>query len=139
MARGRKTGGRDFKPGENGGVRRGPDRIPRGSVKALYQHFMESDDVEILYASIRKAAADPRLALHLAQNIADRLHGRPTQAIEVQAKRETIFHLSPTARPKPRSGSELTSSPHSEALPEEVPLRMDWESLGDRPTGTNSR
>lgn len=66
MARGRKTGRRDFKPGENN--RRGPARIPRGSIKALYARLLERD-ADMLYGALLEAAKDRRLARHLARDI----------------------------------------------------------------------
>jgi hypothetical protein len=94
MARGKKTGGRAFKPGRNSHSnephRRGPDRIPRTSVRLFYRVFL-AENRERLWNALVKAADDPKLAMVLLENIGNRVEGRPVQHHNIQAPRTTIF------------------------------------------------
>jgi hypothetical protein len=110
-ARRRKTGGRDFRRGENshagGGVfRRGPDRIPRGAVETLYRALLDDDGAlaspigtpteawpmraqlaRALYAAVER----PRLAPIVADRISIRLEGRPPPIHPLVPRRVTTF------------------------------------------------
>lgn len=92
MAKNRKTGGRDFKKGDNGGVHRGPNLIP--STYKLFARAYLFDEVEraaiwqALRVTVRKY---PQRAIEVFDKLADRAEGKPKQAMEVSEKRTTIF------------------------------------------------
>ena len=118
--------GRPFKPGTNshdGTVyRRGPDILPRGAVRRLYDWFLNDDGGMaaaikhdrsgsprvVLMQSLLKAAEKPGLALHLAEMLADRLEGKPVQSVHVQERRTPIFQGPPGESP---SGAPTTPPP----------------------------
>ena len=84
MAKGKKTGGRNFQKGENGGPR-GPDKVPRGYVVAAYRRFFEDDGrVENLQSVIDTMAGDPDYAMPLIRDMADRLDGKPTETVAIK-------------------------------------------------------
>ena len=112
----RRTGGnhgngKRFKPGTNshdGKVhRRGPDRIPRGNVTSLYRTVLDDDGTLLrsiakdpsfrakLMRGLFRCAEDtenPRNAVFVAESIADRLEGRPTQKVEAVNFPQAVFY-----------------------------------------------
>ena len=119
---GRRGPGKPFGPGtnsHNGQVfRRGADVIPRGDIKSLYRLLMEDDGAiaaELLSYTPRAArklplrlqlgramllgARSPRLAAILAEQIADRLEGKPVQKLHHQVPHATYFYQA--GGPKP--------------------------------------
>lgn len=105
MAKGRKTGGRDFKKGEHGRPR-GPNRIP--STYKLFARAFLDDEAE--RAAIWKALQltllkFPHRAIEVFDKLADRAEGKPKQALEVSEKRSTTFvgpgAVGPKAEDKP--------------------------------------
>jgi hypothetical protein len=114
--------GKPFEPGTNshdGQVfRRGSDVIPRGAIKSLYQALMQDDGTiaaELLSYPPRIAqklplflqlgravligARTPRLAAILMEQIADRLEGKPVQALRHELPHKTIFYRADGPKP----------------------------------------
>lgn len=101
MARGKKTGGRDFEKGNPGKAVGTKDKVPRGYIRAIFRQLLEEPDFfESVKRSLRLAAKDPKLAIQLVQEIADRLEGRPKQSVEMLG-RPTTFILTEEDRPAP--------------------------------------
>ena len=84
--------------------RRGPDILPRGSIKLLYRTLLEDDGT--LEQSLKgdrrfraqilrgffAAAKSPRTAILAAEAIADRLEGRPVQEIKQSGGSCAVFY-----------------------------------------------
>ncbi len=105
-----------FKPGTNsqsGEVfRRGPDLIPRKGMHALFAMLADADArtvkmierdkgpsyrVLLAKAYVKAAKAkNPRLAMLAAEQLADRLEGKPVQSVVVRERRTTIFQGPPS-------------------------------------------
>ena len=92
MARGKKTGGRDFKPGQ--GRRRGAkDKVPRSfraTVREMYQNILAKSGGEV------EAAMEKRMKdgdYHLIINAADYLDGRPVQRVALETPQPITFVL----------------------------------------------
>ncbi len=111
--------------------RRGPDRIPRGSVRLLFrtllddqgdlEQMLEGDEsiranILRLYArAIREAAmsSDPavmRSGMAAVNDIADRLEGKPVAKVDAQVYPQAIFYQAGTPPPPgidaPKNGGE---------------------------------
>lgn len=113
-----------FKPGTNsqsGEVfRRGPDLIPRKGMRALFAMLADADArtvrmiekdkgpsyrVLLAKAYVKAAKAkNPRLAMLAAEQLADRLEGKPVQSVHVQERRTTIFQGPPGESPSGATG-----------------------------------
>lgn len=110
MARGKKTGGKDFKrdnPGRPMGAR---DKVQRGFTKALFERFFgDPTNMDVLYGTLQKAARNPKHALQMLQIMGDRLEGKPKQDVGISTKHTTIFREAPPAAtplPEPRKSEE---------------------------------
>ena len=106
MAKGRKTGGRDFKKGQHGGPR-GPNLIP--STYKLFARAYLFDEIErraiwkALQVTVRKY---PQRAIEVFDKLADRAEGKPKLAVEMSEKHTTIFkERAASAADKPPAGA----------------------------------
>lgn len=86
MARGRKTGGRNFKKGQGGRKKGAKDKIPR-SWKANVQMFFQevhSDQPELLTtAVVRGLKATPAVSFRFVELWLNHVYGTPTQTIKL--------------------------------------------------------
>jgi hypothetical protein len=94
--------------GDSGELRRAVNADRSGSFRA------------VLLKSLFRASEDPRLSLQIAEAVADRLEGKPTQTLHVKERRTTIFSGPKEAPPsdEPRSvvpGAEPAASAISPA------------------------
>ena len=95
MARGRKTGGRDFTGVDDPrrAQHRGPDRVPRGSVRAIMQLIATENAVEIRDALLR-AIRSLRYSVPVVQLLAQYVDGKPPERVEVRASQAPQHDLS---------------------------------------------
>ena len=87
MARGRKTGGRDFKKGEGGRKPGSRDEVPRtlkASIKRVYEEIAAEDPALIRRALEQGLRAEPPKSYPYLQLAAYYLDGRPVERIELQ-------------------------------------------------------
>lgn len=93
MARGRKTGGRNFRPGE-GRPRGSINKVPAGfkpSIKAIYEKLMAAHPEEwesAIRTAIRKGGRDAFAHIQLAAHYFD---GRPVERMEMKSDREVLI------------------------------------------------
>jgi hypothetical protein len=86
MARGKKTGGRNFAKGQGGRTKGAKDKSPRGfkgSIRALYQEFMSGGPDLLRIVLERGLKAAPQKSFRYFQLAAYYLDGKPKDAIEV--------------------------------------------------------
>lgn len=94
MARGKKTGGRDFAKGNPGKPVGAKDRVPFGYIRAMYRQLLDDPKFfETLKTTLRVAAKNPKLAIAMCAEMADRLDGKPKQEVEVTGKHLTKFEF----------------------------------------------
>lgn len=152
--------GEHFQPGQNSTTgevhRRGPDLIPRGSIKLLYTTLLNDDGTVArslareaaaykkrkeplplrvqLAVSLLKASTSPGAAMALSEQLADRLEGRPTQRVISTIAKRTIFYKSGD-RPGwlPEDGSP-TPRPEGEERPATKRLRAAAEDVEEMET-----
>lgn len=109
----KKPRGKPFEPGKNSHTEethhRGPDIVPRGSVKLMYQVVLR-ENREAIYAQLSKLCTTPRGALAFTEAAGDRLEGKPTQKHEHHVPRTTVFQRDPSA-PPPRELGEGQPTP----------------------------
>jgi hypothetical protein len=68
----------------------------------------------VLLKSLFKASEDPRLSLQIAEAVADRLEGKPTQTIKVAERRMTVFQGPPAAETEPEKDERRSVVPGAE-------------------------
>ena len=92
MARGKKTGGRDFTPGH--GRRKGAkDKIPRSfraTVREMYQNILARSGRAVEAGMEKRMKAGD---YHLIMNAADYLDGRPVQRVALETPQPITFIL----------------------------------------------
>ena len=118
MARGRKTGGRDLTDADDPrrARHRGPDRVPRGSIKAVMQLIATENAVEIRDALLR-AIHSLRYSVPVVQLLAHYVDGKPPERVEVRAPEAPQHDLSRL------SNEELKMLEHllEKVMPQESP------------------
>jgi len=85
MALGKKSGGRNFRPGQGGRKKGSRDKIPRtfkASVKAIYEEIASNDPGIIRRAIVRGLSAPPPKSFPYVQLGAHYLDGKPTEPKE---------------------------------------------------------
>ncbi len=127
--------GRPFRPGTNNHnsqvFRRGPDRIPRGTIDLLYRTILNDDGdlaAELLAPKLKDkllpfrralarslilAANDPRQALAAAETIACRLEGRPVQKFEAGVETCAVFYQQGDPPPWLGESKALSTDSHN--------------------------
>jgi hypothetical protein len=95
MARGKKTGGRNFTGLDDPrrARHRGPDRVPRGSIKAVMQMIATENAVEVRDALLR-AIRSLRYSVPVISLLAHYVDGKPPDRIEVRAAEVPVHDLS---------------------------------------------
>lgn len=94
MAKRKKTGGRDFEKGNPGKPVGAKDHLPFGYIRAMYRQLLDDPTfLTSLKKTLRTAAKNPKLAIALCVDMADRLEGKPKQELEVAVRRSTTFEL----------------------------------------------
>ena len=90
MAKGKKTGGRNFKKGNPGRPPVLPEGIPSGGklFAKMYQAHRREEFWKAFDILLRKY---PQRAPDLWEKLVDHVEGKPKQAIEVSEKRKTVF------------------------------------------------
>jgi hypothetical protein len=86
MARGKKTGGRNFTKGQPGRQKGAKDRVPRSfkeSIRALYQELAIEQPELFRAALVRGLKAPPSKSFQYLQLGAYYLDGKPKETIEV--------------------------------------------------------
>jgi hypothetical protein len=149
--------GRPFKPGMNSQTsetfRRGPDRIPRGTITSLYRTVWDDDgDLTaallapglvgkllparraLARAMIRGANGTVGEALKIAETIADRLEGRPVQKVAAEGSHLTVFYKTGDPPPPWLQGTQAASRSTSDEEPSQGPpnKRPAWRPRGFR-------
>ena len=66
-------------------------RLSRGYVVAAYRRFFEDDgNVEKFQKLVAKMALDPKYAMGIIRDMADRLDGKPTEMVEVKGESQAV-------------------------------------------------
>ena len=97
MAKGRKTGGRDFQPGNPGRPRGSKNKLPGSVKKSLIEHLrgLENERGEELTALFdRILSKGGREAIALLELALAYLHGRPVQRVHIQEPQKIVLQLS---------------------------------------------
>lgn len=85
MARGKKTGGRDFKKGEGGRKKGAKDKVPRGikrSIKYVYEELADKDP-DLFRECVKRGLKSGTRAFPFLQLGAHYLDGRPALPIKI--------------------------------------------------------
>ena len=92
MARGKKTGGRDFKKGQGGRKKGAKDKVPRGlkakiagSIRSMYEALLKGEP-ELFENRIRRdlKKGSGAVGFHHVQLAAYYLDGKPAETIKVR-------------------------------------------------------
>ncbi len=82
MAVGKKTGGRDFQPGQGGRKKGSKDKIPRSvkaSMRAIFEDIASNDQEVIRDAMIKGLTAPPPKSFSYLQLMVHSLDGKPAE------------------------------------------------------------
>src|SRR5262245_15785671 len=90
MARGKKTGGRDFKKGQGGRKKGAKDKVPRGlkaklagSIKSMYEAVVVGEPELVLSAIRRGFRGGGTVGFHHVQLAAHYLDGKPADTVNM--------------------------------------------------------
>jgi len=87
MAKGKKTGGRNFKKGEGGRKKGAKDKLPRSfkrSIKVLYEQLADQRPELFAKALVRGLESRPPFSFSYLQMGAHYLDGKPADTVRLQ-------------------------------------------------------
>lgn len=86
MAKGKKTGGRNFKKGQGGRKKGAKDKVPRSFKRNVEEFFREVHTAhpELLFGAVtRGLKASPSVAIRFVELWLNFVHGKPPQTINI--------------------------------------------------------
>lgn len=139
MAVGKKTGGRDFRPGQGGRKKGSKDKIPRSvkaSMRAIFEDIATNDPQVIRDAMIKGLTAPPPKSFSYLQLMAHYLDGKPAERPAPSAATtglpESFLQNLERVWQAHLAGIPVSQMP----IPGDPRLAGGWREDSERPSGT---